>query len=109
VRRLLESCVPRDNAAFHSIGYLQLFQVIDGEQTLEGAISTIEHDTHRYVRHQQTWLRRNPNIIWVDVMESGWLDQAAALVQRFIDQVPVDSHSDKVRRTRMPSEPRENA
>jgi tRNA dimethylallyltransferase len=109
VRRLLESGVPRDNPAFSSIGYRQHFPVIDGEQTLEGAISTIEHDTHRYVRHQQTWLRRNPNIIWVDVMESGWLDQAAALVQRFIDQVPVDSHSDKVRRTRMPSEPRENA
>lgn len=84
VRTLLESGVPRSNPAFSSIGYRQLFPVIDGEQSLDEAIRTIEHDTHRYVRHQETWLRRNPRIVWLDVTETGWRQQAATEVRTFL-------------------------
>lgn len=84
VRMLQKSGVPRDNPAFSAIGYRQLFPVIDGEISLVDAIRTIEHDTHRYVRHQETWLRRNPRIIWIDVTQPAWHDHAAALVQEFL-------------------------
>jgi len=84
VRALLESGVPRDNPAFSAIGYRQLFPVIDGETSLADAIQRIEHDTHRYVRHQETWLRRNPRIHWIDVTRPAWHDHAAALVQEFL-------------------------
>lgn len=84
VRRLLESGVSRSNPAFSSIGYRQLFPVIDGEQALDEAVRTIKHDTHRYVRHQETWLRKNPRIVWIDTTEDGWQDGAAALVEEFL-------------------------
>jgi tRNA dimethylallyltransferase len=84
VRQLLDAGVPRSNPAFSSIGYRQLFPVIDGEQSLAEAVQTIKHDTHRYVRHQETWLRKNPRIIWIDVTEDGWQERAAALVQSFL-------------------------
>lgn len=84
VRRLLESGVSRSNPAFSSIGYRQLFPVIDGEQALDEAVRTIKHDTHRYVRHQETWLRKNPRIVWIDTTEVGWQDGAAALVEEFL-------------------------
>jgi tRNA dimethylallyltransferase len=84
VRQLLDAGVPRSNPAFSSIGYRQLFPVIDGEQSLAEAVQTIKHDTHRYVRHQETWLRKNPCIIWIDVTEDGWQERAAALVQSFL-------------------------
>jgi tRNA dimethylallyltransferase len=84
VRQLLDAGVPRSNPAFSSIGYRQLFPVIDGEQSLAEAVQTIKHDTHRYVRHQETWLRKNPCIIWIDVTEDGWQERAAALVKSFL-------------------------
>jgi len=84
VRTLLESGVPRDNPAFSAIGYRQLFPVIDGEIPLADAIRTIEHDTHRYVRHQETWLRRNPRIHWIDVTRPAWHEEAAGLVLEFL-------------------------
>jgi tRNA dimethylallyltransferase len=58
--------------------------VIDGEATLEEAIQAIKHDTHRYVRHQETWLRRNPRIVWLDVTESRWRERAATIVANFL-------------------------
>ncbi len=86
VRRLLATGVPRSNPAFSSIGYRQLFPVIDGEQSLDEAIQTIKHDTHRYVRHQETWLRKNPRIIWIDATGHGWHERAATLVQTFLGE-----------------------
>ena len=86
VRRLLEPGVSRSNPAFSAIGYRQLFPVIDGEQTLAEAIQTIKNDTHRYVRHQETWLRKNPRILWIDVTEDGWHKRAATMVQGFLDR-----------------------
>jgi tRNA dimethylallyltransferase len=84
VRTLLESGVPRSNPAFSALGYRQLFPVIDGEVSLADAIQTIKHDTHRYVRHQETWLRRNPRIVWLDVTEPGWQEKAAETIDRFL-------------------------
>jgi tRNA dimethylallyltransferase len=85
VRHLLDSGVSRTNPAFSSIGYRQLFPVIDGEQSLDEAIQIIKHDTHRYVRHQETWLRKNPRIVWLDVTEGSWQKRAKSLVQGFLD------------------------
>ncbi|HET9658850.1 MAG TPA: tRNA (adenosine(37)-N6)-dimethylallyltransferase MiaA [Thermomicrobiales bacterium] len=84
VRQLLDAGVPRSHPAFSSIGYRQLFPLIDGEQSLAEAIQSIEYDTHRYVRHQETWLRKNPRILWIDVTEGGWQERAAQLVRSFL-------------------------
>jgi tRNA dimethylallyltransferase len=84
VRTLLESGVSRTDPAFSALGYRQLFPVIDGAATLDEAIQTIKHDTHRYVRHQETWLRRNPRIVWLDVSEPEWQEWAATLVKNFL-------------------------
>lgn len=84
VRTLLESGVPRENPAFSAIGYRQLFPVIDGDVSLTDAIQVLKHDTHRYARHQETWLRRNPRIIWLDVTQSGWEQDAVEQIEAFL-------------------------
>ena len=86
VRILLESGIPRSNPAFSALGYRQLFPVIDGEESLEFATQTIKHDTHRYVRQQETWLRRNPRIAWLDVTEPGWQIGAADAIADFLGE-----------------------
>jgi tRNA A37 N6-isopentenylltransferase MiaA len=58
---------------------------IRGESSLEQAIERIRLDTHRYVRHQETWLRRNPRLIWLDVTSPGWINAAKAQVRAFLN------------------------
>ena len=84
VRTLLESGVPRSNPAFSALGYRQLFPVIDGEESLVDAIQTIKHATHRYVRHQETWLRKNQRIVWLDVTLPDWQKSAVEAIDRFL-------------------------
>jgi tRNA dimethylallyltransferase len=87
VRMLLESGIPRTTPAFSALGYRQLFPVIDGEASLDDAIQTIKHDTHRYVRHQETWLRKNPRIVWLDVAAEGWKETAVATLKAFLGEL----------------------
>jgi tRNA dimethylallyltransferase len=84
VRTLLEGGVPEDAPAMSSLGYRQLLPYLHGDISLDAAIERIRHDTHRYVRHQETWLRRNPRLIWVDTAESGWKKTVADRVRSFL-------------------------
>jgi tRNA dimethylallyltransferase len=67
-----------------SLGYRQLLPYFRGESSLERAIERIRLDTHRYVRHQETWLRRNPRLIWFDVTEPDWMTAAKSRVRAFL-------------------------
>lgn len=88
VQALLAGGVPEDAPAMSSLGYRQLLPYLRGTATLEQARQRIVADTHRYVRHQETWLRRNPRLIRLDVAEPGWIEQAATLVERFLGSEP---------------------
>ena len=85
VRSLLESGVPERAPAMSSLGYRQLLPFLRGESSLEQAIERIRLDTHRYVRHQETWLRRNPRLIRFDVTAPGWMSAARMRVQEFVN------------------------
>ena len=85
VRALRASGVPDDAPAMSSLGYRQLLPYLDGQEDLETATARIRHDTHRYVRHQQTWLRRNVRLLWCDVTTPGWRDAVRSRVAAFLD------------------------
>lgn len=87
VRALLEGGLPPDAPSMSSLGYRQLVPYVKGEQTLAEAAAQIKFDTHRYVRHQETWLRRNPRLIKVDVTEEAWVEGLATLVAEFTGSV----------------------
>lgn len=78
VASLLAAGVPATAPAMSSIGYRQLLPYLDGVVTLADAVERIRFDTHRYVRHQETWLRKNPRLVRFDTSIDGWT--AAALV-----------------------------
>jgi tRNA dimethylallyltransferase len=84
VRALLESRLDPTAPAMTSLGYRQLVPYLRGECTLDAAIDRIKLDTHRYVRHQDTWLRRNPRLVAVDVTVPGWQERVATVVERFL-------------------------
>jgi tRNA dimethylallyltransferase len=84
VRSLLESGVPASAPAMSSLGYRQLLPYLRGESSLEQAIERIRLDTHRYVRHQETWLRRNARLIWFDVTMPDWISSVKTRAQAFL-------------------------
>jgi tRNA dimethylallyltransferase len=52
--------------ALSAHGYPELTRVIRGEWTLEEAVQRICFATQAYVRRQETWLRGDPRIQWLD-------------------------------------------
>jgi tRNA dimethylallyltransferase len=86
VRSLLERGVPENAPAMSSLGYRQLLPYLRGESSLEQAVERIRHYTHRYVRHQETWLRRNSRLIWLDVTSPEWMAAAKSRVRAFLNR-----------------------
>lgn len=81
-RTIYERGYDRSLPAMQSIGYRQLFMYFDGACTLEEAVSNIKMETRRYAKRQYTWFRRDPNLVWLDVEESG--EAAAEQISRII-------------------------
>lgn len=81
VRTLLAGGVPETAPAFSGIGYRQVLPLIAGQATEADTIKRIETDSHRLVRHQQTWFRKNERLIPIDASKDGWESAAETLVR----------------------------
>lgn len=88
VQSLIAAGLDAGSQAMTSLGYRQLLPYLTGDTPLAEAIATIKHDTHRYVRHQETWLRRNPRLVPIDATQPDSTEHAANLVRRFLDDHP---------------------
>ncbi len=54
----------RHHNSLNTVGYKEMFKVIDGEWELPFAIEKIKQNTRIYSRKQQTWYRRDEEIRW---------------------------------------------
>ena len=55
--------------ALNTVGYKELFKYLEGEWTLEFAISEIKKNTRRFAKRQLTWCRKDESIMWFDYLE----------------------------------------
>ena len=65
VQALLEEGLDAHYTAMQAIGYKEVIQAFNGELTAEEAIALIKQESRRYAKRQLTWLRRNPNLFWI--------------------------------------------
>lgn len=86
VERLLAAGVPANAPALTALGYRQIVAYLEGRTSLEEAIARIKYDTHRYARHQLTWLRRLPQIEWFDVTSAEWYEALRERVRVFLTE-----------------------
>jgi tRNA dimethylallyltransferase len=68
-QRLLAAGYAPTLPAMTSLGYREIIAYLQGRMTLPQAIERIQIETHRYVRHQMTWLRKLPHLHWFDLDE----------------------------------------
>ena len=52
--------------SMQTIGYREIIRFLQGDFSLEEAISRIQQESRRYAKRQITWFRRDSSIIWVD-------------------------------------------
>jgi len=69
VRTLLAAGYAPPLPAMSGIGYAQVLEYLEGTKTLHEVMENIRYATHRYARHQQTWLRRDPSAILLDMTD----------------------------------------
>lgn len=51
--------------ALQTVGYKELFNYLEGNWTLDFAISEIKKNTRRFAKRQMTWFRKNEDTVWV--------------------------------------------
>ena len=83
VRQLLDQGYAPDLSSFSSIGYRQLVPAIAGDADLDEAITRIKLDTHRLVRHQQTWARKNSRLVRIDMTRGDAFDLVLGRILEF--------------------------
>lgn len=54
----------RDMPALNTMGYKEIFDYLDGRQSLETAIELIKRNSRRYAKRQLTYWGRDSSIIW---------------------------------------------
>ena len=66
VRALVRSGVPKEATALQAIGYKELLDVGENGEGLEEALEEVKLRSRQYAKRQLTWLRRNPDIHWIE-------------------------------------------
>lgn len=66
VRRLLMMGFAPSLPAMSATGYAELAAVVQGRANLPDTVQRIQHATHAFVRRQETWLRADGRIEWLD-------------------------------------------
>ncbi len=85
VRALLDAGYDPSLPAMSGLGYRQVVEYIQGGTTLTTLCEQIKQATHRYARHQMTWLRRDETIVWFDARdEQGLIAEATEVIRRFL-------------------------
>ena len=69
--------------AMSGLGYRQIGAYLRGEMPLDAAIQRLKFDTHRFIRHQYTWFRRDPRWHWVDTTAGLQFATILAAVERW--------------------------
>ena len=87
VERLAQAGYPMGEGALDSPGYRELGLHLDGELSLEEAISRTKSQTHRLARRQYTWFKpSDPRIEWLDASTPGVAERAAELVSAYLSE-----------------------
>jgi tRNA dimethylallyltransferase len=83
VQNLLAQGYQPDLPSMSGVGYGQVTAYLRGEMTLEAAKERMRFVTHRYIRQQYTWLRRDPEIIWLEADSPDLETSATELLNQF--------------------------
>ena len=65
VRRLRERGYGPELPSMKAIGYRHMQPVVEGRDTLANVLEAMKRDTRQFARRQRTWLRGQPDVVWM--------------------------------------------
>jgi len=81
VRWLAARGLTGGRTASRALGYAQVLRFLGGECTEEEAKQETVRATRRFVRRQESWLRRDPRVIWLPQQEPDLVGRALAAIR----------------------------
>lgn len=66
VKELKARGLKRGQVSMQGLGYKEILSYLDGEMSLEEAVSIIKRDTRHFAKRQLTWFRREKEVLWID-------------------------------------------
>jgi len=79
---LLERGYSPELRSMKSLGYRHVISYLKKEWKLENMISNLKQDTRRYAKRQLTWFRADPEMVWVEPDDMGFIKSK---ILEFID------------------------
>lgn len=65
----VENLLPHQHLnALNTVGYKELFNYLNGDWTLDFAVSEIKKNSRRYAKRQLTWFKKDDSILWFDYL-----------------------------------------
>ena len=59
----------KDMVSMQGIGYKELLKYLDGDYSLDDAISKVKQESRRFAKRQLTWFRREKETVFVNLDE----------------------------------------
>jgi tRNA dimethylallyltransferase len=84
VEGLLERGIPKTAKALQAIGYKEIIDYLQGEQTKDKAIELLKRNTRRFAKRQLTWFRRMKEIQWFDVTELERWNEHEEIIKHYV-------------------------
>lgn len=69
VTKLRDVGCHRGMVSMQGLGYKEILAYLDGEMSLEAAVTLLKRDTRHFAKRQLTWFRREKDVIWVNKPE----------------------------------------
>lgn len=69
VKKLKERKIPLSSQCFKSIGYREMFEVLEGKLNLSQAKEIIIKKTVDYSKRQMTWFKRERDVFWIKAQD----------------------------------------
>ena len=66
VKQLKEMGCHRGMVSMQGLGYKEILDFLDGNDSLEEAVYTLKRDTRHFAKRQLTWFRREQDVTWID-------------------------------------------
>lgn len=67
VKALKAQGLEPESLAYQAIGYKELLEALDEDESLEDAVQLIKRNSRRYAKRQMTWFNSDNRITWIDV------------------------------------------
>lgn len=77
VRSLMAEGCTAGMVSMQGLGYKEIAAYLDGECSLEEAVSVLKRDTRHFAKRQLTWFKRERDVLWFD--KGAYADEEAIL------------------------------